>query len=139
MHAGSESRPYGPGRMTAQRKAIAVVASEMSGAFTVEELVSAVRRRFPVAGATATVYRAVSAMVDSGYLEKVGARDGGALYIFCADDGHHHHLICEKCGSTTRTSCPIDPTAPGLEGFTVTRHEVTLYGVCARCSLEKRA
>lgn len=109
----------------------------MHGAFTIDELTAVVRERDPKAGATATVYRAVAAMEAAGYLERVGTRNGSALLTHCSAQQHHHHVVCDRCGGTTHAPCPIEL---GLyqdltdTGFVITRHEVTLYGLCADCA-----
>jgi Fe2+ or Zn2+ uptake regulation protein len=105
----------------------------MRGAFTVEELAAAVHALDAKASATATVYRAVSAMEAAGHLERVGVRHGCALYASCADSGHHHHVVCDGCGRTAAAPCPLGGT-PAADGFVVTRHEVTLYGLCRECA-----
>ena len=139
---GSEARSktdraaYGPGRVSAQRAAIARAADAMPGAFTVSELAGALRARGDSAG-TATVYRAVAAMAAAGHLERVGDRDGWTLYVRCDAAGHHHHLVCTGCGSIAETPCPLDPAsldAAAAAGFVVTRHEVAIYGLCADCA-----
>ena len=118
----------------------------MLGAFTVEELAESLRVAAASSGAaaagTATVYRTVAAMESTGFLSRVGARAGSALYARCTDASHHHHIVCDGCGRFTPTPCPIDtpvlsPEATG--GFVVTRHEVTLYGLCGECARQPRA
>jgi Fe2+ or Zn2+ uptake regulation protein len=127
---------FGSGRVTAQRAAIAEAAAAMGTAFTVEDLATAARGNDPAIG-LATVYRAVSAMEESGWLERVGERCGSALYARCEAGGHHHHLICTACGRTEPADCPLQGGSANLEtasGFVVTGHEVTLYGLCPDCS-----
>ncbi len=126
--------PYGTGRMSSQRAAIAEAVHHMTGAFTVDGLADAVRGEGGSAG-TATVYRAVGAMVESGHLEKVGDSGGRALYVRCDVSGHHHHLVCTGCGLIAETACPLDETAlgPVHDGFVVTSHEVVVYGLCRGC------
>lgn len=131
------AQAYGGRRITPQRALVAHVAATRPGAFTVEELAEAVRAQEPAAGALATVYRAVAAMEESGFIERVGARDGGALYLRCGHDGgHHHHVVCDGCGRVAHAECPVGPTveASAAEGFVVTRHEITLYGLCPECA-----
>lgn len=129
-------RPFGPGRMTSQRSTIINVAADMGGAFTVEALVGSARCEDASIG-VATVYRAVSALEQSGWLERVGERSGSALYARCpAGDHHHHHLICTACGRMEPADCPLGPAAQNSEtesGFVVTGHDVTLYGLCPAC------
>lgn len=137
MAAQDTRGPYGTGRVTSSRRAIAAVADAQPGAFTVEELSMRVRETDPSAAATATVYRAVAAMEKTGHLARVGTRGGHALYARCASPhDHHHHVVCDGCGRIAPARCPLVSTEAAVEtsGFTITRHEVTLYGLCPDCS-----
>ena len=128
--------PYGSGRSSAARTVIARAAAAFANAFTVEELVAAVREQRPSTG-VATVYRAVAAMRASGFLEQVGERDGTALLAHCAHEEHHHHVVCTGCGATMATKCPLGDDLAGAAvaaGFTVTGHDVHIYGLCPKCS-----
>jgi Fur family ferric uptake transcriptional regulator len=130
---------FGSGRLTVQRATIAEAAAGMGGAFTVDDLAVAVRGRDSSLG-IATVYRAVSAMAESGWLERVGERAGSALYARCPAGGHHHHLICTGCGRLEPAECPLDSVTAAAEtqsGFVVTGHDVTLYGLCPDCALQE--
>lgn len=126
----------GTGRMSAQRLHVARAASRMHGAFTVEELCEEARVQAPGLGA-ATAYRAVAALTGCGTLAVIGERDGRALYVWCANGEHHHHVICTGCGRVAGVDCPLpegDAIASATDaGFTVTRHDLTLYGVCDVC------
>jgi Fur family transcriptional regulator, ferric uptake regulator len=137
--AGAMARhAFGSGRMTSQRATIVAAVTELDAAFTVDDLASAARSLDASVG-VATVYRAVAAMEQSGWLERVGERGGSALFARCAAAGHHHHVICTACGRTEAAECPLgdaisaDKTAGG---FVVTGHEVTLYGLCPGCLAE---
>jgi len=124
--------------MTPQRRLIAETAATMPGAFSIDMLADAVRVRDSATG-VATVYRSVSALLASGWLERVGERDGSALFARCREGAaHHHHVICESCGRVEATACPVAVTAEtaGPEAFVITRHEVTLYGLCPQCASE---
>jgi len=95
-----------------------------------------VRREDERAGAIATVYRAVAAMEDNAFLARVGTRAGAALYCRCQEASHHHHVVCDGCGKVAVAECPGElatgETAPS--GFLITRHEITLYGLCPACA-----
>jgi Fur family ferric uptake transcriptional regulator len=130
------SRPYGSARSSGARECVAEAAASMDGAFRVDQLTAAVRRLRPATG-TATVYRAVAALEASGWLERVGERDGTALFARCHASDHHHHLVCTGCGATVPTACPLDErvSRSAVEaGFLMTAHEVRLYGLCAQCA-----
>ncbi len=128
---------YGRGRVTAPRLVIASAVDRLGRAFTVDDLIAEVRADAPGVGA-ATVYRAVAAMEAAHAVERVGTRDGSALYVRCTADGHHHHLVCTGCGRVAHASCPLESIGAHRadDGFVVTGHELTLYGLCAGCATE---
>lgn len=121
--------------MSAQRALIADEVMAFPGAFTAEDLHRSVSRRAEGVG-LATVYRALAAMQDAGTIAAVGERDGSALLARCGRNDHHHHLVCTTCGSVVGVECPLGHAAleaATREGHLVTRHEITLYGLCAGC------
>jgi Fur family transcriptional regulator, ferric uptake regulator len=127
---------FGGGRASSQRLAIAAATAAESGAFTADDLAASARAEDPRIG-LATVYRSIAAMLASGWLERVGTRDGHALYLRCtAGEHHHHHLVCTSCGRVEETPCPLGDVAlerAARAGFVVTRHEVNVYGLCRSC------
>jgi Fur family ferric uptake transcriptional regulator len=140
MPAGEHRKAYGGRRMSAQRGALARAAVALGCAFTVDELAAAARSEASAPG-TATAYRAVAAMVEAGFLEQVGERGGSALFARCEVDGHHHHLVCTSCGALAQAPCPLDERTLATAadgGFTVTGHDVAIYGLCRDCGLARR-
>lgn len=128
-------RAYGASRVSYARRLIAGTVATMPGAFTVEGLHARLERVGAGVG-LATVYRAVAAMLNTCFLAGVGTRNGVALYACCAGGGHHHHLVCTGCGVVAPVGCPLDAgleKAASHSGFTITGHEVVLYGLCAEC------
>lgn len=128
---------YGGGRMSTQRALIAEVVTSLPGAFTADELHAAVARVTPGIG-LATVYRALAAMQTAGSVTAVGERAGSALVARCSRHDHHHHLVCTACGTVVGIDCPLGAeTLASAEraGHLVTRHEITLYGLCATCRM----
>lgn len=126
---------YGNARMSAQRARIAEAVLGTPGAFTAEDLHRRVRSTAPGIG-LATVYRALAAMQEAGAIATVGDRQGSALLARCERHDHHHHLVCTACGSVVGIECPLGDaalTSAERAGHLVTRHEITLYGLCAGC------
>jgi Fur family ferric uptake transcriptional regulator len=81
-----------------------------------------------------TVYRTLDLLCEIGAVRRLDLGDG-SRYELAAD--HHHHLICEECGTVAEfEECPIDvsrlPTPS--DGFEVSSHSVEVYGRCAGCS-----
>ncbi len=128
--------PYGPARRSAARMLIAQAVDATSGAFTASELAEGLASAGNGVG-LATIYRALSAMEESGYVVRVGARGEAALFARCGRDGHHHHAVCTGCGAVEHVECHLDQTVGAAatgNGFTITDHEMTIFGVCKTCN-----
>ena len=136
------SGAYGDARVSPQRQAIVAAVAALPGAFTIDELTAAMRKRRVKAG-VATLYRAVAALEASGWLERVGERNGSALFARCSGGRcHHHHVVCGGCGRVAAVGCPVLEGAKKLVelgGFVITRHELTLHGLCAKCRSSRNA
>jgi Fur family ferric uptake transcriptional regulator len=51
-----------------------------------------------------------------------------------AQRGHHHHFRCDACLRVFDVhQCPGDLAGLAPPGFAVSRHEITLYGLCNDC------
>lgn len=52
-----------------------------------------------------------------------------------ARHAHHHHFQCTECKRVFDVhQCPGDLAKLAPQGFTVERHEITLYGHCEQCN-----
>ena len=62
--------------------------------------------------------------------------NGEKLFRFrCQTHGHHHHFICEKCGSTKEIDmCPMDFFQNQLEGCEIHSHRFEIFGLCEKCA-----
>ena len=72
-------------------------------------------------------------MEAAGFIEPVGARGHATLYLHCPHEGHHHHVVCTGCGAVAAAECSVVDSAVGADGFIITGHDLTLYGLCPRC------
>ncbi|MFR5602486.1 MAG: Fur family transcriptional regulator [Lachnospiraceae bacterium] len=128
-------------KVTKQRMLVLEIMAEHPGEhLTTEEIYHLARKQHPEIG-LATIYRAVQVLVDLQLLDKVNFDDGFARYeleeMETNSGHHHHHAICSKCGKVYSFE---DDLLENLEqalwesvGFTVTDHEVKLYGYCKDC------
>lgn len=86
----------------------------------------------------ATVYRTLQKMAEKQDIDAIKSIDGETLYRHCGqNDGHHHHLICSKCGLTITVEGPAienwtDKVAKE-NGFSEVSHKVDIFGVCKNC------
>lgn len=81
----------------------------------------------------ATVYRAIKALVEDGWLRPVELPGEPARYEL-AGLSHHHHFHCQKCDRVF----DIEGCTKGVEklappGFSAKSHEIILYGECDDC------
>ena len=91
-----------------------------------------IRDRCPGVGLV-TVYRTLDLLSGLGMVRRLDLGDGPRYEL--AED-HHHHLICEGCGSVAEfEQCPLDPgRLPWVWGdFEVRAHSLEVYGTCADC------
>lgn len=114
-------------KVTPQRRAVLeAIAAEQ------HQSMEEIRGRCPGVGLV-TVYRALELLSDLGLVRRLDLGDGPRYEL--AED-HHHHLICEGCGSVSEfEQCPLDlqRLTLGSDGFEVRSHSVEVYGRCAVC------
>jgi Fur family transcriptional regulator, ferric uptake regulator len=87
----------------------------------------------------ASIYRILEELEEVGIVQRVEVGSGITRYEPVGrGTGHHHHLVCDACGS-------LEPfTDEGLERavraaaqrvpLEVSEHEIVLHGTCRRCA-----
>jgi Fur family transcriptional regulator, ferric uptake regulator len=126
-----------PGRNRRNREALLEAGRSIGHAFSARELHAAARHGQPRIGLT-TAYRAIERWRDEGLVEGAGTRAGEAVFVMCATDGHHHHLVCVDCGAvSTLEGCALVSLRQAAEsvGFEISDRALqSLPGRCARCA-----
>jgi Fur family transcriptional regulator, ferric uptake regulator len=121
-------------RVTRQRLAVLEALATRSDAVTAQDLHHELRKGAGSPG-LATVYRTLTALSEAGQLDTF-PRDGEQAFRLCGTD-HHHHLVCENCGSVREVEGAEVETWVGRtarrHGFRVTGHRADIYGVCKAC------
>jgi len=135
------SPTFAPGlRPTRQRRAILQAVAAEDRPVSAQDLHAELRRAGESAG-LATVYRTLQALADAGVLRTFSTPSGEVAYKVC-EPGHHHHLICTRCGRVEEIpSCEVEDWASAVarrRGFAVTSHQADIYGVCAPCVRSRR-
>ncbi len=94
-------------------------------------------RRLPNVG-RASVYRTLEQLEQLELVHRVDV--GGEVVAFERNDpgGHHHHMVCIRCGrlvpfADASLERAIDAVGEQAE-FEITAHDVLLRGVCPGCS-----
>lgn len=125
-------------RYTPGRRAVVDVLAEVDGPITLPELIE----RAPTL-AQSSAYRNLAVLEDVDVVRRLVHGGDHARYELAEDlTEHHHHLICDSCGTvrdvtlTTDLERRLDAAFEELargEGFEPGHHVIDLYGRCAAC------
>jgi Fur family ferric uptake transcriptional regulator len=122
--------------VTAQRLAIADVLLASDRHLSAEEVADELGKRGQKVG-TATVYRAIDTLLESGLLVERDFGEGFRRFEPARDIPQHEHLVCDLCGRVEefrderleRMTTLIAET----RGFARLRHRLVIHGICRDC------
>ena len=127
--------------VTAQRMAIADILLSADRHLSAEEVAEALAARGSRAG-TATVYRTIDVLVESGLVVERDFGEGFRRFEPARDQPQHEHLICTACGRVEEfEDAQLDAMterAAAERGFSRERHRLMIFGVCATCRPAER-
>lgn len=121
-------------RITEPRRAILDYIHDRGDHLTAEEIINHVHEEHPQINKS-TVYRTLELLEQNECVYK-SETDGNTIYHH-AEEGHHHHLVCRKCGKNV--DCDEDIFKPVEEelrekyGFRIDFRHVVMNGLCERC------
>lgn len=122
--------------VTQPRLAIAEVALLAESHLSAEEIEAELTRRGSPAG-TATVYRTLALLVQTGLLAERDFGEGFKRYEPSRDMPHHEHLLCTTCGRVEEFRDErlerMTTLVAEARGFARQRHRLVIYGVCRSC------
>ena len=126
-------------RWTSQRALIVREALETHDHFTAEELLDLCRKKDPKVS-RATVYRTLSVLEESGFVEGLETGDGGRRFEHVLGHEHHDHMVCLECEQIIEFRDDElerrQELAAKKVGFLIQRHSLRLYGRCKACQQE---
>jgi Fur family ferric uptake transcriptional regulator len=139
---GASERPASIGeRSTRQKRALAVLLSELEIFRTAQDIHQLLRARGERLGLT-TVYNQLRSLAEADEVDVLRNEAGEALFRQCRTSAHHHHLLCRVCGRT------VELDDDGIEswaaqtanaaGYTDVAHTVEIVGTCRSCQPRRR-
>jgi Fur family transcriptional regulator, ferric uptake regulator len=106
-------------------------------ALSAVEIEQALKDRGSRGVARASVYRILEQLEDLRLLSRVSVGQGLARFEPVREEGHHHHMVCDRCGDVFPFEDPeLERSIRRLSrrvSFSVEEHEVVLHGACADC------
>jgi len=87
----------------------------------------------------ATIYRSMHLLEAMGMVKRFDFGDGAARFELVAehDDGHHHHLVCQKCCAVVEIEdcfpAEIEQRIAARNGFKSVTHRLEFFGICPDC------
>ena len=122
--------------VTRQRDVVAQAVFLSEDHPSVEHIRRALKERGEQVG-TATVYRTLELLIESGLVRAHDFGEGFRRYEPMPAQAHHEHLICERCGRVVEFQNErlerMLPVIADEHGFQHQRHRVEIYGVCREC------
>ncbi len=86
----------------------------------------------------ATVYRVLTQFEASGIVSRHRFDGDSSVFELCAGP-HHDHLVCVKCSKVVEFVDEIVEERQRIlaaeNGFEITDHSLTIYGMCADCQV----
>ncbi len=136
-HADMTSRLGEQGyRLTPQRLMVLEAIEGSDNHITAEEIYAHVVARYPHVNIS-TVYRTLELLKKLGLVTETDL-GGGRCRYHPADKGHHHHLVCEKCGATVDLDesalAPLKDALRKDYGFTANLKHLAIFGRCRKCT-----
>ena len=122
-------------RLTPQRMMVLEALHQAEGHITAPEIYGRVRAKYPWVNKS-TIYRTLELLKELDLVTETEL-GGDKLYYHQADKGHHHHLICQKCGRTIDLDesllTPLEDTLRRKYHFQAEMKHLAIHGHCLRC------
>ena len=124
-------------RYTSGRQSLVGILADAGQPLSMPEILAAAR--LPQSSA----YRNLSVLENAGVVRRIVTHDDFCRYELAEDlTGHHHHLVCERCGLVEdftlsrdfEASLDSTLTRTALKrGLEIVGHRLDVYGLCQAC------
>ena len=127
-------------RLTPQRLMILSVIESSHDHVSAEEIYDQVSARYPNVNIS-TVYRTLDLLKRLGMVYEIDLGEGRIRY-HAEESGHHHHLVCQDCGSVVdideSTLASLRDVLLRDYGFEAELKHVGVFGLCEKCLKKSR-
>jgi Fur family ferric uptake transcriptional regulator len=122
-------------RLTPQRALVIDAIHDAESHISAEEIYAQVRAKYPEVNIS-TVYRTLELLKKLGLVTETDMGEGILRYHH-ADAGHHHHLVCRKCGRIFDLDESVLDSLTGNiireYGFVPEFKHLAIFGHCLEC------
>ena len=126
-------------RLTPQRVMILSAIESSREHISAEEIYAQVAAKYPHVNIS-TVYRTLELLKRLGMVYEIDLGEGRIRY-HAEESGHHHHLVCQDCGSVIDID---ESTLSSLRNillrdynFRAELRHVAIFGLCEKCRKKK--
>ena len=127
-------------RMTPQKSEVRNALRDATGFVSAQALHSALAATGSRIG-LATVYRALNELGEAGTADTLQSLSGETMFRGCETSGHHHHLICRRCGTAVEVHSEVVEdwarASAQEHGFVNVGHVLDIYGLCSPCAAQE--
>ena len=122
-------------RLTPQRIMVLSAIEDSDDHISAEEIYAQIVAKYPQVNIS-TVYRTLELLKRLGLVTETDL-GGGRFRYHSAEKGHHHHLVCQKCGAIIdideSTLASLKDTLLRDYKFIADLRHVAILGRCANC------
>ena len=123
-------------RLTPQRIMVLSAIEDSDDHISAEEIYAQIVAKYPQVNIS-TVYRTLELLKRLGLVTETDL-GGGRVRYHSAEKGHHHHLVCEKCGTMIdideSTLARLHDVLLHRYNFSAQLSHLAIFGRCVNCS-----
>ena len=123
-------------KLTPQRIMVLEILHEAEGHITAPEIYDRIRIKYPGINKS-TIYRTIELLKETGLVTETKFGGDNKLHYHHTEKGHHHHLICQKCGKIIDLDedvlFPLKDTLKSKYSFNAELRHLAIWGHCLNC------
>jgi Fur family transcriptional regulator, ferric uptake regulator len=125
-------------RLTPQRMMVVDVLHSADNHISAEDIFQKVKAAYPYANIS-TVYRTLELLKKLDLVTEIDTGEGCLRYHH-REKGHHHHLVCSKCGKVAELPesllTNLQKTISRDYGFEPNLNHLAIFGLCSECKVK---